>query len=1248
MKNITFLFALFISSVCCAQYVITIEAKVVDAQTNAPIPYANVGFIEKAIGTVTNEEGHMTLEFDENRIVDKDIIQFSVVGYVTEQYSFEQLIEKFQKGNVVSLTKEIYSLDEVIVKSRWGKEVPLGSKDRTDKLLAYWKDKDALGGEIAGFIKTPRGPHKLFELSFNVVENISDSVKIRVNVYDYDKRYPGKKLLSEPIYHTITSNQGIEKVNLSPANIVVNSDFVISIELIEVYGGELGLAISQSVSTNRSFLRYVSQDKWVRESERGVDLSVLARPALKDENSTSQVVEKIDNVSILWDVSLSMKDRNIEEEIALLDKYFKEVNPSTVGVTLFSNTVTSTRTFDLSTEREALYNYLETQDYLGNTDASALIAMPHSADVTLLFSDGKFNLGNKEPIYTQGAFIAVNSAASGNHLLLNSWSQANDGKYIPLYGQKSRKAVAALLSAPSSTTETVQVNEANQNLISGSVSSNGNSLQGVYVGVNNTLNEVSTDAEGNFTINAEVGDVLSFEFLNMLPKNVLVENNEPIIVTLEAEFDVLEEVTLQGKSKKEELSTQEKREREKNRASGQYTTLEKKDFPPGATQVSDIVRRIPSVQVKGFGREARIITRGSVVGLFVVDGVYFNSVPNFINPSTITSISVIPSVIGAAKYGTQGRSGVIIITTVFNERFRKEAQDSALVKGNDYKSTLKTFSTDNDINDFEGSLNNSLSKNGEKVVIKGTVKFNDKPVQGCYVFQENSLNEAITDTEGNFSISTQIGATLNFEFVETKTKQILIIDDAFQNVNLESQYEILSEVTLEGSKAREKKSDLTGKEQRDAQKNRSGIAYQSIDKEDFNEGGFTYLVDLIRGRFLTIGVNGEGDQATYYTRKPSSINLDPTIIFAVDGMVFRDPPTWINLRNIENITFKSTLAGTNKYGALGRNGVIEITTIEPELTKNAKEESALVTNNDYTGSTNEFSSSRKFTQFTSDSKDVKVIKKQFSTKIEEDPYDLNNYIAYYKVMEPINRPEAIRGLSTVIELGDKNTRVLRSLAFFLEEEKIYDEAQKIHEHILTIAPKESQTYLDLAQSYKNAKNYEESFETLKAVLVGDSTIFKSSEELVRIAETEIKHLLTKYKDRVDYTEVPSSFYETVQIVDRRILVEWNDPQLEFDLQFVNPSKKFYNWSQNLSDDNNNEDEAVRDGLLSKEFIIDDDPSTGEWLVNITNNTIKKSRIPAFIKMTVYTNYGGPEEEEQILIIPLSQLDQKYTVQKIDM
>ena len=62
---------------------IKIDAKLLDQQTKQPIAYANIGFVEKGIGTVSNEKGEFSLVYDEDKVGENEILQISVLGYET-------------------------------------------------------------------------------------------------------------------------------------------------------------------------------------------------------------------------------------------------------------------------------------------------------------------------------------------------------------------------------------------------------------------------------------------------------------------------------------------------------------------------------------------------------------------------------------------------------------------------------------------------------------------------------------------------------------------------------------------------------------------------------------------------------------------------------------------------------------------------------------------------------------------------------------------------------------------------------------------------------------------------------------------------------------------------------------------------------------------------------------------------------------------------------------------------------------
>ena len=83
--------------------------------------------------------------------------------------------------------------------------------------------------------------------------------------------------------------------------------------------------------------------------------------------------------------------------------------------------------------------------------------------------------------------------------------------------------------------------------ITGSVtdSDNNDALPGVNVIIKNTTNGTNTDFNGNFSIdNVKSGDVLVFSYLGFKTYEYTVTNSFNISISLDADFEALEEVIL--------------------------------------------------------------------------------------------------------------------------------------------------------------------------------------------------------------------------------------------------------------------------------------------------------------------------------------------------------------------------------------------------------------------------------------------------------------------------------------------------------------------------------------------------------------------------------------------------------------------------------------------------------------------------------------------------------------------------------
>ena len=231
----------------------------------------------------------------------------------------------------------------------------------------------------------------------------------------------------------------------------------------------------------------------------------------------------------------------------------------------------------------------------------------------------------------------------------------------------------------------VQISFAQQKTISGTVSDeSGLPLPGVNIIVKGTTNGTQSDFDGNYTIKANAGEVLSFTYLGLKPQEVTVGASNSINVTMIEDTSVLDEVIVTAQGIKRE-----------KKALG-YAVSEVASEDIEQRPESDIAR-VLSGKASGIditaqngtsGSATNVIIRGytSINGsnqaLFVVDGVPFSSDTNAqggftdgnvgssrfldIDPNNIESVSVLKGLAAATLYGSDGRNGVILITTKAN------------------------------------------------------------------------------------------------------------------------------------------------------------------------------------------------------------------------------------------------------------------------------------------------------------------------------------------------------------------------------------------------------------------------------------------------------------------------------------------------------------------------------------------------------------------------------------------------------
>ncbi len=182
--------------------------------------------------------------------------------------------------------------------------------------------------------------------------------------------------------------------------------------------------------------------------------------------------------------------------------------------------------------------------------------------------------------------------------------------------------------------------------------------------IKGTLTGISTDAEGQYSIDVPANGTLVFSSVGYKDAEIVVNGQRSLNVDLHPDKEMLQEtiVVAFGTSTKESFT-------------GSATVVKSDDI--AKVQSSDVTRALegmvagvqmttssgalgsaPSIRIRGTGS----LNAGNAP-LYVVDGVPYSGDMNNINSSDIESMTVLKDAASNALYGARGANGVIMITT---------------------------------------------------------------------------------------------------------------------------------------------------------------------------------------------------------------------------------------------------------------------------------------------------------------------------------------------------------------------------------------------------------------------------------------------------------------------------------------------------------------------------------------------------------------------------------------------------------
>jgi len=729
MKKCIFLFLFFfITTFLLAQNDVTIAGYIYDSETKQSLPYVNIGFVEKAVGTVSDEGGYFQLTYSTVKISLGDVLQISSIGYETKKIKASEFYAQQGKSNKIYLQPEPYSLDEVVIGNDKRKNLTVGSSKTKENSMGYWLNKEALGGEIATKINIKHKNTRLEDLRLQIVKNNSGSIKVRVNIYEEVNGMPGKNLVKANILHTISKPFGEEIIDLKSYNIVVNDNIIVSIELIKVFGSYVDFEVATSRYKGKAYTRHLSQDVWKRYDEEKMAFSL--RTTYPDKKNNERDLNRIlpKRITLYWDTSVSMQDRAVESELELLSDYLKKVKSTSVEVVKFSSEISESKVFPIAQGKNAeLIQYLKDTDYDGATNyADILKENAFDAQTMLIFTDGNSQFeALKQLVYVPAFYI--NTSSEANKELLQTQANYGEGHFIDLLKTTKKDALNFMLNEIEDEVVYEDVNTKVSNTINGSITSDSLRIQGAKISIKNSYVQTTSDVNGNYDIEASEDDILHVSALGMLSKDVLVSNKQNLHINLKPDGQLLEEILVKAESKKEMVMTPYGL-KDVNAVGYSTSEITNKDINGSHQTLEQLIAKLPGVLITGIGNRRRysflintFSTAGGAAGasidpnpIIVIDDVMYSQGDGLdylppIDLQTIVSIKAIKSVAGTNRYGTLGAFGAIVIkteATSFNWVKPEKKKSSALIQGNDYiEEAISFFGEDKEYSKYVQQLN---------------------------------------------------------------------------------------------------------------------------------------------------------------------------------------------------------------------------------------------------------------------------------------------------------------------------------------------------------------------------------------------------------------------------------------------------------------------------------------------------------------------------------------------------------------
>lgn len=445
------------------------------------------------------------------------------------------------------------------------------------------------------------------------------------------------------------------------------------------------------------------------------------------------------NITILWDASLSLKNRNKEKELEILSNYFSYLADVTITLIKFNNELLSEQKFII---REGNWESLKKNLFETACDGGTSfqnLNFNKKTDEFLLFTDGIENLGEfnefgKTPIYV------VNSIPKANHNSLEKLCNTTGGNYLNLNNINVDLAHKLLINETYRFLGVKSKNQAQHKIYPNSIT--------------NITSDFSLAGKG-----FKNGDkiTLMFGFGTKVDKKVLIILDRKDHTSKKVKF-------IWAHKKLKSLALEKEKNKNKIiRTSKKYQIISPFTSLIVLDRIEDYVRyeiEPPVELLEEYNKRIAILNRNESNKKTRLNTLKSNL---FTNYSNLTN-----------WWGTD-----------FKFKKEKTKENKVSVSNRNVQGATSTTELNTDID-------------RDSPVVSGVIRDASGVLPGVNVIVKNSNNGTETDFDGRYELNAEEGAVLIYTFIGMNTMEVTVEESNVINVEMEDNGNTLEEVVVVG------------------------------------------------------------------------------------------------------------------------------------------------------------------------------------------------------------------------------------------------------------------------------------------------------------------------------------------------------------------------------------------------------------------------------------------------------------------